>query len=149
MNYFLKNVVWSRQSEKRASKLTPNSKQNLGVVRIFFKKVVSFHFLIFRDGRRRTQHFHLKSREYCSSSVYKSFQNDMYVSHICCILKGIKKKCSVKRLIWTKQKYFWENHHSEVAFWLILTSNPPIDFSSVPYFLWYSTDKIVFERSYI
>ena len=82
VNYVLKSDVWSRQSEKRASKLIPVSMQNLGLIRILIKKVVSFHFLIFWDGRRRTQHFHLKSQEFCSSSVYKSFHNNIYESYL-------------------------------------------------------------------
>ena len=123
--------------------------QNLGVIIILFRKVVSLHLLIFRDGGHRTQHFHLKSRGCCSVSVYKSFQNNIYIIHIYCIFKGIEKECSVKRLVWSKQKYFREDRHSEVVSWLILTSTPTVDFSSVPYFLRFSTYTIDVERNWI
>ena len=88
------------------------------------KKVVSLHLLIFWDGRRWTQHFCLKSQEYCSILVYNSFQNNVNMSHIYCILKGIKKKCSVKRLFRLKQKCFREDHHSKVVLWLIFDESP-------------------------
>ena len=148
INYVLKNAVWSRKSEKRALKVIPVSMLNLGVIIILFRKVVSLRLLIFRDVRFRTQHFYLYSQECCSVSVYKSFQNSIY-SHICCILKGIGKKCSLKRLVWPTQKTFWEDRHFEVVFWIILTSSPTGGFSSVPYFLWYSTDTIAVERNCI
>ena len=135
INYFLKTVVWSRKSENGAWLVISVSMQNLRLIIILFKKVVSLHLLIFRDCRHRTQHFHLNSRECCSVLVYKSFQNNIYVSHICCILKGSETRCSLKRLVWSRQKHFREDHHPEVVFWIILTSNPNVDFSSVPFFV--------------
>ena len=69
INYFLNFFVWSRQSEKTVSKVILISMPNLRVIIILFKKVVSLHLLIFRDGRRQTQKFHLNSQEYCSVLV--------------------------------------------------------------------------------
>ena len=73
-------------------KVIPVSMQNIRVIIILFTTVVSLHLLIFLDGRHQTQYFYLKSRKCCSVSVYKSIQDNIYVSHICCIFKGIEKK---------------------------------------------------------
>ena len=72
--------------------------QNLAIIIILFKKVVSLHLLKFQDGRRQAQHFHFKSRAFYCISVYKFFENSIYESHICNILKGIGTTCSVKNL---------------------------------------------------
>ena len=135
------NIIWSRQREKRASKLIPVSMQNLQVIRILFKKVVSFHLLIFWDGRCRTHYFHLKSQECFSVSVYKSFQNNIYVSHISCILNINWKEMLCEAFIWSTQKRFQEDHHFKVVFWFIFASNTAVECSAHPCFLSYSTYK--------
>ena len=73
--------------------------QKLGIIIIVFKKVVSLHLLTFQDGRRRTQHFHLRSPECCSVSVYRYFDDCMYENHVYFILREIEEKCSVKNLV--------------------------------------------------